>query len=530
MTNGRVIKIGGKIQSVKQWRLILLIPFVLYFIFTTWKLDGGIVLGEPDEVTHWELMENFKKGNFWPAYSGGPWYYELPGLPFFGYLLSFLPGKFTPLRAFSLLNYWSLAVGLFLWGRWRRGEKFGILAAALWLLSPLAIFYGRLGVLDSGFVSFAFLSLLSLDYALKEKVPKWGILGGVFLAVSLYIKYSALIFVAAIGLYFLLDAVIRNRKTVSRSETFSIDKSIFLLLASCFILTFPVAFRLFWHDKFLFRLHLFTNLGFIFDDIRKISSTVTLFTYKWDIVWWLSWPIVFLAVVGIFWLVSKSRFPRLLTLLREYRIFAVTFALVLMALVRQAPFYPRYMLMTVPFFVLLGAFGLEGLGRIRGVEKEKRVIGVVGAIGVLAFFWFITVPAWKSTQNHLIEDACAFVQKDSGGSDPWVFTNYWPHFFIKASRQGKVSWISTDIRDAITYIPGSKRNSFQIIDEEGGYVLLEKRYSYFRALVTNLGKDQAQKLVKEKAKPIEFINSNSLNFPYYRERGNQVDIYKFFGK
>jgi len=487
------------------------------------------VLGEPDEVIHWEVMGSFKEGSFWPQYSGGPWYFELPGLPFLGYLLSFVvPGKFAPLRAGSLLGYWSLAIGFYLWGKWRFGKRVGILSSTLWLLSPLAIFYARVGVLETSSVSFAFLSLFSLDYAAASNSKRWALLSGIFLALALYVKYSVFLFVVAYGIVLVLDTIKRNLPDFNRKLYLSLEPSLFLALATCFLLVFPVFCILRHHDPGLFKLHFLTSLGFIHNEIRELSSGVTLWSYGKDVVWWLSPPMVVLSVLGASLLVlrkGKSGTRGGLDVL-----YPVTFLLVLVALLRQKPFYPRYMLMVVPFGVVMSSLGIASFWvwlEKRLTDTSKMYLGFIGALCGVAFFLNFTFPAFQSTTTDLIERSVEYVQQDETWEEPWVVTNFWPHFFAEATAEGRVTWLSGDIRDTAVYAPDVSKNSLEIFYQEGGFALLEERYSEFRSLVIPEVREFAWEHVRARLKPVVVIETEVPNFPYFREEGNRIEVYKF---
>jgi len=504
-------------------KITFLAIFAAIFLFSLYRLNGGIVLGEPDEVTHWEVMENFKKGIFKPTSSGGPWYYELPGLPFLGYLFSFfVPGRYTPLRVASLLGYWALGLGFYLWGKWRFSQRFGIIAAVSWLISPLAIFYGRIGVLDSGSVSFSFLSLLALDYTLKNKKVSFGILSGVFLALALYIKYSVLVYVLAFCSYFAMDLFRRNLPGFFKKETFSLNAPLFASLFSTFILVFPIFGLLFWNDRYLFRLHFLTNMSFITDEIRKASSAFNIFSYKEDLIWWLSWPLVLFILGGLFLLFRKYR-KSLFTPAKL--LFWLTFFLVSFALIRQKPFYPRYVLMGLPFAILLSSLFLDRMYSLLLKKAKENIILPVFLFLGASYFCFFTLPAWKSSQNNLVEETVAYLKRENSDK-ALVASNYWPHYFLDGGNNWKVAWLSADIRDATVYLPDAKKSSLDLIFQEGGYVLLEEKYSSYKTMVVNDAKKVAWGQIRKQLLPIIIIESTSPNFPYIRAAGNRVNIYK----
>lgn len=506
-------------------KIIFLVLFTAIILFSLYRLNGGIVLGEPDEVTHFEVMENFKKGSIVPKSSSGPWYYELPGLPFFGYLFSFIvKGTYIPLRLVSWLGYFSLAVGLYLWGKFRLGKRFGAILIFLWLLCPLAIFYARIGVLDSGSVSFSFLSLLALDYSLRTKRISFGILSGVFLALALLIKYSVLVYVIAFGLFFVVDFISRNLpKAGLKKEIYCFNSSVFLSLLSAFVLVFPVFAYLFFQNSYIFKIHFLTNLSFITDDIRKISSAFNIFTYGMDIIWWISVPIFLFSLLGVILLLLKFR-SRIFDHSNNI-LFFFSFAMVLFALLRQKPFYPRYFLMITPFLIIFSGYFLDKVYTFLKTKFNSTLVFFSATLSLLAFFVVFTLPAWQSTNSSLIEDTVKQVRA-LNNEDLLVSSNYWPHYFKNATPSGKVTWLSADIRDATVYLPHVTASSLDTLFRDGGFAILEDNYSSFKTMVVNDGKKTAWEQIKKQFQPIFVIKSTSPNFPYLKVRGNEVQVYK----
>jgi len=319
-----------------------------------------------------------------------------------------------------------------------------------------------------------------------------------------------------------MDLFRRNLPGFFKKETFSLNAPLFASLFSTFILVFPIFGLLFWKDRYLFRLHFLTNMSFITDEIRKASSAFNIFSYKEDLIWWLSWPLVLFILVGLFLLFRKYR-KSLFTPAKL--LFWLTFFLVSFALIRQKPFYPRYVLMGLPFAILLSSLFLDRMYSLLLKKAKENIILPVFLFLGASYFCFFTLPAWKSSQNNLVEETVAYLKRENSDK-ALVASNYWPHYFLDGGNNWKVAWLSADIRDATVYLPDAKKSSLDLIFQEGGYVLLEEKYSSYKTMVVNDAKKVAWGQIRKQLLPIIIIESTSPNFPYIRAAGNRVNIYK----
>ena len=109
-------KLFNDLNHFEKWMLVIL---VILSLAKLWWLDGGLVLGEPDEFIHWEVAKNFSTG--WvPRTSGGVWFFQLPLYPFLGWLVSLLVGgKYLGLRVVSVGASWLLTFGTFFYLRFK---------------------------------------------------------------------------------------------------------------------------------------------------------------------------------------------------------------------------------------------------------------------------------------------------------------------------------------------------------------------------------------------------------------------------
>lgn len=102
-----------------------------------------------------------------------------------------------------------LLVGLtvFAWGKRTFSPSVGLLAAALWLATPMVIWLGASAGIDVGLAAFLTLGTCAFFNWTRTRDKAWLILSGVFIGFAAGSKYSALIFLGCLGLSTLYRAL-----------------------------------------------------------------------------------------------------------------------------------------------------------------------------------------------------------------------------------------------------------------------------------------------------------------------------------
>jgi len=498
-----------------------------------WRLDGGLVLGEPDEFIHWEVAQNFSTG--WvPRTSGGVWFFQLPLYPFLGWLASLLVGgKYLGLRVVSVAASWLLTFGTFFYLRFKfrdAGEKLlqnwgPAVGALLMTISPMVVYYSRLGLLGMACVSFGMLFLYTFDAAREKDSLRWAVVAGLFLALALLVKYTALIYCLVAGIYWLVEVVRKNwRKDWKKAASFDLEAKTTLVLVILLALTVPVAWILRRQNPYFFKLQTFTSLGFVRDFWRVRGGELTLGYYLKDIGWWLTWPVVVGFLAGLSYFVKRRR---------DYQVLGLGFLLTALFIIPHTPFYPRYFFPLVPFIVIVAAVGvlsLAGWGRkfVRRIVRSDTMIRIVVSGVVLAFVGGMVPTAWEAfeaTDHRLIEDAAFYIRGHSREVDPWIFANYWPNYFGEAAGSSRATWLADSAWEASAYIPGIEKSPLEILGTEGGWVVLEGRYAYSPIFITPESRTKAWQFIRARYEPVAEILDRAPNFPHFRGNQNEVVIY-----
>jgi len=533
----------AKILASKEF-----IPFWILLGLSSLKfinLGTGLVLGEPDEFTHAQVARSFEQS--WMHMRGkDEWFYELPGYSLLAYLVQFLVGNYylslrlvsvsTSVLA-SLGSYW-LASRLF------NSRKIGLVVALSYTLSPLVIFYARVGVPNSALVAFSFLFILSIGLALKEKSIGLGALSGLFLALAVLMRYSALIYVGALGLLLTVRSLCLTLgvagwndfvgffrrglgEKLSRLRVIKLAPVTFTSLLSFFVLVCPITFICWRSDPWHFKRQLFTTLESLAALWQGGGSGLTVFTYLANWSWWLSIPLGILFLIGI---APAARD------VKRYLSFWLFLAITVLAGVRQRPFYPSYFLMLVPFVSVIVAYGFllvwDMTSWYTSYAKGLKTFTPFkrGYWQLLAVLVVLLIPssieAWRSSQHRLVEDTAAYIRQTSGEDNPRVFTSYRPDIFAELVPTDKAVWLSVSDEETRIFLPEEERSALAILNREGGYVVLESLYSYSPLLAPPKSQTEAWDLIKREYDPQVIVEDFSPNFPYYKKAINKIGVYR----
>lgn len=497
----------------KRVELVGLTLILLIVSFRFYKLDGGLVLGEPDEFIHQQVVENLRSGGFpWPVYAGVPWFFQMPLYPYLGYLFSFFfPQPYVGLRVISVLTSLFMILGTYFFFRVRFSKGLAFVTALFLALSPFSIYISRLALLDSGAVSFGMLALYSLDLAWSKKSRPWALAAGFFLTLSIMFKYTGLIYIIVLGLISLLVMVRDNFRTFIKDREIRLNILLLIPLVTTVILILPFLYLMRQHDSYTFKIQFFTSLGFLRDFWRVKGGELNFGNYLPDLAWWLTLPVLVSFSLGLVIFFRKIRaFPFLSLGFFMTAILTLTFR----------PFYPRYFYPIVPFLVIFNSFFLW-----RTLDHRRSIVKLAGFILVLLLTIPTSIEAFRSTNHSLIEKTGKTIQS-YGLKNPWIFANYWPNVFGQAAFSNRATWLTASAWDAKAFIPEIEKSPLEILDIEGGFALVEEKYSRSRMFIHNEERFRAWKQVEEEfvGLGIEIVASEP-NFPHLRSSVNRLNIY-----
>lgn len=465
--------------------------------------SGGVILGEPDEMVHAEVVQSLIKSGF-PAYQGVGFYYELPAYFAVSALFSnFVFGSpLFSLRFASFLATILAAAIIFYYLLKKEGLKTAIFGGVLYFLIPLSIFYLRVGVIEPFLVLGLAGTVCFFDLGRSEKKFLFSFLSGSFLGLSLLTKYSILPILAVMVLFFAVDFLKSNRGLLKERYLY-VDLHSFLPLVLGLALFLPVLFFFYKHDSWTVKWQTLQVLG-LFGGVKQEFRLGRLAEFPW----WYSWPVLVMSLAGL---------AGLLTRFRKYSFLLICAGAMLYVVLSRLPFYPRYSLTLVPFLVVFSALGLSFL-------KSKKI---AAAIFVVLFAINVSslTSAYKSSFQRLIEDSVLAVGK-TGVKPAWAFSNYWPNYFGSQLSLSKYAWLTYDGSDLRAFAPGENRDALTILRSDGGVVFLENLYADL-TLTQQPGRLRAINEVRKDYKPTLTVKSPSPNFPFSATAGDSIDVYIF---
>jgi len=504
--------------------LILLINLIKLL-----KLDGGFVLGEPDERNYVDVVRNLRSSPY-PQFDGTPFLHSLPAFHYLALPLSFIfPVQYLAVRLVSWLAGLLLSLAIYWYLKEKFSKTIGLAGAIIFSILPLAVFYTRLGLLESLLSFFVVAFIFSFDKAVNSKSEKWAAISGIFLAAAVLTKYTALPFIA---LPVIIFAFIALGELQSKGLRFLLKLKewcrlakihLITLLTSSFVVFPPIIF-IYSHDPLEFRTQLRYILSFGQD---KTTFTALKFLLP-NLSEYLSWPILILFIVGLAYLLFTLK-------IKKIWIFTTGFLLISFFVLRANLIGPRYFMILTPFVAVFAAITL---GKILEVVGSKvwwsTPLVLISTVGLIFPSSWLAI---ESTHHDIIERVGNFVKEQR--KDEWVFSNYWPSAFVDTIGTYKITWLSGGLEDSNS-LSGKKNSKYQSLNEpslpygslsyvsrEGGFVILEEEYS--KDFINASAREGAAIPIKGSNQPIKEFEDYSPNYPFSKETPNKIFIYKIAG-
>jgi len=104
-----------------------------------------------------------------------------------------------------------VALGLYAWGQRLFNSRVGCWAAALWISSPLVLWAGSSAYIDIGLACFIFFGVYAFSNWMDSDETHWLIISAAFLGFAAAAKYSALFFLALLGLILVFKEIKKRR-------------------------------------------------------------------------------------------------------------------------------------------------------------------------------------------------------------------------------------------------------------------------------------------------------------------------------
>jgi 4-amino-4-deoxy-L-arabinose transferase-like glycosyltransferase len=293
---------------MKKETKILIALFVIAFI-----IRGVFVFSTPikiwDETVYANLGYDLSKNlldysvanNGWSDYipSGGDNFYAWPKM---GFRAPLLPYLLMPLYLFHLdflIIFFIAIIGalsvclVYLLGKKLFNKKVAVYSAILFLLIPLHVVYSAKILTDVMFTFFVLLTFFSFWKGYEEENKKHKILFGVFLALTLLSRYTALWIIPIFLIYFLVR---------DKSLKFAKDKYLWYSVLVFFITLIPwLIYGIFEYNNPLGAfIHGFKASGYW----GGLQSWTFFFQY-----WWQMFSIIgFVFVIALIYILYKKEF------------------------------------------------------------------------------------------------------------------------------------------------------------------------------------------------------------------------------
>jgi len=272
---------------MKEKKLFLFLLLALFFLSRFLFIDSGLNLLEPDESDYQFVSDGFAKG--WPILRGELYFEQFPLFHFLAYLLSFLKilGPYVPVRFLSIVGTLLVGISLYLWAKEKLSSKAALWTAAIFWLIPLSLFYSRSGTLDMLMLGFLSVSFYFFEKRNSQE-KKWGILAGIFFTLGSLTKNTALVFL----IYYSLSLLF-NRNQVKKFFWFAFSATASILLS----------YGPYWYffkntDTTSTAANMFSRHLLPLTNIKVHLATFWIYIAKAG--FYISWPIIFLFIFGVF--------------------------------------------------------------------------------------------------------------------------------------------------------------------------------------------------------------------------------------
>ncbi len=381
---------------MKKETKILIALFLLAFI-----IRGIFVFVTPlklwDETVYANLgydlsnnpLDYSVKNNGWGDFipSGGDNFYAWPRMGFRAPLLPYLLSSLYLFNLGFLVNFFMVYVGslsvclVYLLGKKMFNKNVAIYSAILFLLIPLHVIYSAKILTGVLFTFFVLLTFFSFWKGYEEGDKKYKVLFGVFLALALLSRYTALWIMPVFLLYFL-----------ARDKSFKFLKDKFLWYS---ILTFFLTLT----PWFIYGMFEYNNPVGAFIHGAKASSYWG-GSHSWHFFfdyWWQMFSIIgFVFVVGLIYILYKKDFLK-----KEMYLLLIWFAFFLGMAIYMPHKEDRFILAIVPTIALISGYFIDKIKK-----HEKLVLIMVVIVTLLSLssqFYTIHKNSYTSTHKCFLE-------------------------------------------------------------------------------------------------------------------------------
>lgn len=451
---------------MKKETKVLIALFIIAFI-----IRGIFVFSTPlkiwDETVYANLGYDLSKNPFdysvrnngWSDFipSGGDDFYAWPKMGFRAPLLPYLLSLFYSLNLDFLVSFFVVFVGalsvclVYILGKKMFNEKIALYSAIFFVLIPLHIIYSAKILTDVLFTFFVLLTFFSFWEGYENNKKKYKVLFGLFLAIALLSRYTALWIMPVFLFYFLI-----------RDKSLKFLKDKYLWYAALVFLLALIPWFIYGVSEYNNPIGAFIHGAKAAAYWGGIQSWHFFFDY-----WWKMFSIIGIVFVfGVLYALYKKEFMK-----KEIYLILIWFAFFLGMAIYMPHKEDRFVLAIVPAICLISGFFVDR------IKKYKKVV-LIGIIIISLFslyFQFSTIYKNSYTGTNIcFLEANKFLEKNEGAliitdesSIVYYYTKKETHFYPNP-------WNIESLRDLISR--DYKNKSSYILFTDSDMPLSEDRY------------------------------------------------------
>jgi len=345
--------------------IALLVRIIFVFSMPIKLWDETIYLNLGVDLSHNPLSYSFSHGwsDFIP--SGGDAFYGYPKAGFRAPLLPYLISIFYLLNLGFLSNFLMPLIGalsvilIYKLGKELFNEKVALISSLLFAFIPLHVFYSGRVLTDVLFTFFVLLTFLCFWKGYEKNSKKHKVLFGVFLALTLLSRYTALWIMPIFLLYFLAR---------DKSLKFLKDKYLWYSILTFFVTLIP------W---FIYGILEYNNpIGAFIHGVKASAywGGLQSWTFFFDY-WWQMFSIVgIIFVIALIYIFYKKEFFK-----KEIYLLLIWFAFFLGMAIYMPHKEDRFVLAIVPTIVLITGYFIDKIKRYK-----KQIIVILLGILILS--------------------------------------------------------------------------------------------------------------------------------------------------
>lgn len=504
---------------------LIFVVLLISFVYTRFSyLGSGIIIPEPDEW-YWHNSSQSLATNIIPTVGNKPMVTHPPLFEYLGYATNLVvkdskqPLTFVSTRLVSVLASFLLALVMYFYIKRKVGQQEAIYSLFLVVLTPIILFYSKLGLHELLFALTLFVFYLCFEKLVTTKPSvNQALITGASLALAIASKNTALIFMAIpllnLGLSYLdtTKTSIRNWKNIFKMDRFfptwrdQLIPPVIVVVSSLGLVSLYYLPAIVLYPRLVKDAFLVSTIAHSADNFSQIS--LSFFYYLNHLTLWLTLPVIVLTIFGLINLYQK-RF-------KGWRTLVIFLLFITVILFTNEP-RGRYFMMITPFLVVLAALGFQLINTLIPQSVHYKVVNLSVPLVIFVFMLPTSLLALESTNHSVVEKATQYIRNQikQGFEAKYVFSSYWPNIIQETLGYPTVRFTSSlldanrDYNEYPNYSPKVNESPIDLMNKENGFVLIHQPPDYDDLRERR----QAATIIKKNYKPSFISNDNKPNFP-----------------